>query len=185
VHDNIGAFGGDPSNVMIFGESGGGTKTSCLYTMPAAAPHEKASIESGLGIRMLPRDAAAETTLMTLKYLGLEKAEWRKLLEVPVDKLLAAQNGVPQQASGGGPLTQNGGRLLVPCAVCLGRTGTRRSGLDSTGQVLAIYRVSPTLPRPLRRSCAAWPTAVPQSVDCLLRCSRSRTADSGKPGLDR
>ena len=39
VHENIEAFGGDPANVMIFGESGGGAKTSCLYAMPSAAPY--------------------------------------------------------------------------------------------------------------------------------------------------
>ena len=39
VHENFEAFGGDPDNVMIFGESGGGAKTSCLYAMPAAAPY--------------------------------------------------------------------------------------------------------------------------------------------------
>jgi len=111
VHENIEGFGGDPSNVMIFGESGGGAKTSCLYAMPAAAPFfNKASIESGPGIRMMPRHAAAETTLMVLKYLEIEKADWRKLLDVPVDKLLAAQTGVPQQARGGGPPGMNGGR---------------------------------------------------------------------------
>jgi para-nitrobenzyl esterase len=92
VHDNIEALGGDPANVMIFGESGGGAKTSCLYAIPAAAPFfHKASIESGPGIRMMPREAAAETTLVTLKPLGIEKTEWRKLLEVPTDKLLDAQ----------------------------------------------------------------------------------------------
>ncbi len=39
VSANIEAFGGDPTNVMIFGESGGGAKTSALYAMPDAAPH--------------------------------------------------------------------------------------------------------------------------------------------------
>jgi para-nitrobenzyl esterase len=38
VHENIEAFGGDPQNVMVFGESGGGAKTSCIFAMPAAAP---------------------------------------------------------------------------------------------------------------------------------------------------
>jgi para-nitrobenzyl esterase len=109
VHQNIEAFGGDPDNVMIFGESGGGAKTSCLYAMPAAAPFfHKASIESGPGIRMMPRDAAAETTLMVLKQLGIEKAEWRKLLEIPADQLLQAQTGLGR--TGGGPLGMNGGR---------------------------------------------------------------------------
>jgi para-nitrobenzyl esterase len=109
VHDNIEAFGGDPANVMIFGESGGGAKTSCLYAMPAVSPYfHKASIESGPGIRMMPREAAAETTLMTLKELGIGKNDWRKLLEVPADKLLAAQSALGK--SGGGPLGMNGGR---------------------------------------------------------------------------
>jgi para-nitrobenzyl esterase len=110
VRENIEAFGGDPGNVMIFGESGGGAKTSCLYAMPSAAPYfNKASIESGPGIRMLPRDAAAETALMTLKHLGLEKNEWRKLLDVPAEKLLEAQVALAK-APGSGPLTMSGGR---------------------------------------------------------------------------
>jgi para-nitrobenzyl esterase len=109
VHDNVAAFGGDPDNVMIFGESGGGAKTSCLYAMPTAAPFfNKASIESGPGIRMYPRDMATETTLMVLKQLGIEKSQWRKLLEVPGDKLLQAQLELAKRP--GGPLTMTGGR---------------------------------------------------------------------------
>src|SRR3982751_3372713 len=77
--------------------------------MPSAAPFfNKASIESGPGIRMMPRDAAAETTLMTLKHLGIEKSDWRKLLEVPPEKLMEAQTGLGR--TGGGPLGMNGGR---------------------------------------------------------------------------
>lgn len=120
VHENIDAFGGDPDNVMIFGESGGGGKTSCLYAMPSAAPYfNKASIESGPGIRMMPSAAAAETTLMLLTHLGLEKSDWRKLLEVPLDKLVAAQGSL-SQSPGGGPLTMRGGRK--------GMTGGDRPG---------------------------------------------------------
>lgn len=110
VHENIHTFGGDPDNVMIFGESGGGAKTSCLYAMPAAAPFfNKASIESGPGIRMFPRDMATETTIMVLKQLGLDKSQWRKLLEVPGDQLLGVQSELGKRPSGG-PLTMNGGR---------------------------------------------------------------------------
>ena len=59
VNKNISQFGGDPNNVMIFGESGGGAKTSCLYAMPDAAPYfNKASIESGPGVRMTSRETA-------------------------------------------------------------------------------------------------------------------------------
>ncbi len=140
VHDNIEAFGGDSANVMIFGESGGGAKTSCLYAMPSAAPFfNKASIESGPGIRMMPRDAAAETTLMTLKHLGIEKNDWRKLLEVPADKLLEAQTGLGR--TGGGPLGMNGGRK--------GMGGSGRPGGFGPvveGKVLPHHPFEPTAP---------------------------------------
>jgi carboxylesterase type B len=63
VSENIERFGGDPRNVMIFGESGGGAKTSCLYALPSAAPYfNKASIESGPGIRVYPVESAIATT---------------------------------------------------------------------------------------------------------------------------
>ena len=72
VNKNIAEFGGDPNNVMIFGESGGGAKTSCLYAMPEAAPYfNKASIESGPGVRMTARETAAETTAKVLKELNI------------------------------------------------------------------------------------------------------------------
>jgi para-nitrobenzyl esterase len=101
VHENIEAFGGDPGNVMIFGESGGGAKTSCLYAMPSAADYfHKAGIESGAGLRMTPRDRATETTILTLQELGLDKRQWRTLLEVPADKLLAAQVALGRRSAG-------------------------------------------------------------------------------------
>ncbi len=78
VKDNIDRFGGDPGNVMIFGESGGGAKTSCLYAMPAAAPYfNKASIESGPGVRMFTREMAAQTTAWLLKELDLAPKDWQ------------------------------------------------------------------------------------------------------------
>ena len=96
VHDNIAAFGGDPGNVMIFGESGGGAKTSCLYAMPSAAPYfNKASIESGPGVRMTTRESAAATTAQLLKQMNLAPSEWRRLLEVSAADLLAQQVRTP------------------------------------------------------------------------------------------
>ena len=96
VHDNIAQFGGDPNNVMIWGESGGGAKTSCLYAMPEAAPYfNKASIESGPGVRMTPKDVAAETTALLLKELNIAPKDWRKLLDVPAADLLRMQAKLP------------------------------------------------------------------------------------------
>lgn len=96
VNENIAQFGGDPSNVMIFGESGGGAKTSCLYAMPEAAPYfNKASIESGPGVRMLSTEMAAQTTAAVLKALDIAPKDWRKLLQVPAATLLEVQSKLP------------------------------------------------------------------------------------------
>lgn len=96
VHDNIARFGGDPANVMIWGESGGGAKTSCLYAMPAAAPYfNKASIESGPGVRMTSKETAAETTAMLLRELNIAPKDWRKLLDIPASELLVMQGKLP------------------------------------------------------------------------------------------
>src|SRR5436190_12723426 len=96
VNKNIAVFGGDPNNVMIFGESGGGAKTSCLYAMPKAAPYfNKASIESGPGVHMVPKEAAAEMTAITLRELNIAPKDWRKLLEIPAADLLSIQLKMP------------------------------------------------------------------------------------------
>ena len=96
VKENISEFGGDPENVMIFGESGGGAKTSCLYAMPEAAPYfHKASIESGPGVRMLSREMAQHTTLQVLKALDIKPDNWKKLLDVPAADLLRVQSRFP------------------------------------------------------------------------------------------
>ena len=141
VHQNIKAFGGDPNNVMIFGESGGGAKTSCLYATPSATPYfNKASIESGPGIRMFPRDMAAETTMMVLKLLGLQKSEWRKLMDVSGDRLLDVQAQLGKQRSGG-PLTMNGGRRGIGGG---GRPGGFGPVVDGT--VLPHHPFDPVAP---------------------------------------
>ncbi len=109
VHENIEAFGGDPRNVMVFGESGGGAKTSCIYALPLAKDYfNKASIESGPGVHMTPRDMATETAKMVLTELGLTTKELSKLKDVPADKLVEVQGAVAKKAPGN--LTLNGGR---------------------------------------------------------------------------
>jgi para-nitrobenzyl esterase len=109
VHENIEAFGGDPHNVMVFGESGGGAKTSCIYALPTAKDYfNKASIESGPGVHMSPRDVATETAKMVLTELGLTEKEVLKLKEIPPEKLVEVQGAVAQKRPGG--LSLSGGR---------------------------------------------------------------------------
>jgi para-nitrobenzyl esterase len=97
---NIEAFGGDPANVMVWGESGGGAKTSCIYAMPSARRYfHKASIESGPGVRMTEREQANRTTRWVLDQLGLTPARAHKLLEIPAAKLLQVQLNPPPNGS--------------------------------------------------------------------------------------
>lgn len=101
VNQNIAQFGGDPNNVMICGESGGGYKTSILYGMPLAAPYfNKASIESGPGLRVNSLETATMVTDLVMKDLGVAKNDWRKLLEMPADQLFAVQGRINSLLAG-------------------------------------------------------------------------------------
>jgi para-nitrobenzyl esterase len=91
VRDNIAGFGGDPANVTIFGESGGGGKVSVLLAMPAARGlFHRAVIQSGATIRVSTRERADALADAVLKELGLGRDQCERLQSVPVDRLAAA-----------------------------------------------------------------------------------------------
>jgi para-nitrobenzyl esterase len=91
VHDNIERFGGDPGNVTIFGESGGGGKVSVLLAMPAARGlFHRAVIQSGAAIRVSTRERANALAEGVLKELGVARNECERLQTVPAERLLAA-----------------------------------------------------------------------------------------------
>jgi para-nitrobenzyl esterase len=93
VRDNIAKFGGDPDNVTIFGESGGGAKSCMLMAMPAARGlFHKAIVQSGPSVETMDAAAATETARQVMKELGAASAT--ELVAAPADKLLAAQNAV-------------------------------------------------------------------------------------------
>ena len=72
VRDNIDRFGGDPGNVTIFGESGGGGKVCTLLAMPSARGlFHRAIVQSGAAVRLRERDRAARLTEAVLKEVGL------------------------------------------------------------------------------------------------------------------
>ena len=57
VRDNIAAFGGDPGNVTIYGQSGGGRKVSIAMASPVARGlFHKAIVQNGSHLRPLARD---------------------------------------------------------------------------------------------------------------------------------
>jgi len=91
VRDNVAAFGGDPGNVTIFGESGGGSKVSTLLAMPAAKGlFHKAIIESGPGLTGATKAAATATTQSILTELGVDATNLAALTLLPAETMLAA-----------------------------------------------------------------------------------------------
>jgi para-nitrobenzyl esterase len=91
VRDNIAQFGGDPANVTIFGQSGGGGKVSTLLAMPSAKGlFHKAIVESGSTLKQMTRDEAQKTTDRVAAQLGLKPTQAAELQQVPLAKLLAA-----------------------------------------------------------------------------------------------
>ena len=102
VRDNIAAFGGDPSNVTIFGQSGGGGKVSTLMAMPAAKGlFHRAIVESASAIRGLSKDEATSSAETFLAKLGLKSNQVDELQKLPVEKLVEAMGD--EGAVGGGP----------------------------------------------------------------------------------
>lgn len=96
VRDNIAAFGGDPANVTIFGQSGGAAKVSMLMAMPSAKGlFHRAIIESRPGEKGVPRGEASAAAEQFLSRLGLKSNEIDQAQMLPVERLLTAM------ASGG------------------------------------------------------------------------------------
>ncbi|GGA67287.1 carboxylic ester hydrolase [Edaphobacter acidisoli] len=91
VRTHISMFGGDPNNVTIFGQSGGGGKVAALLAMPAAKGlFHRAIIQSGPFVRALSPDYSHRVAETLLAELGLQKSEVKKLQELPVDRLSGA-----------------------------------------------------------------------------------------------
>ena len=103
IRDHIALFGGDPGNITIFGESGGGAKVSTLLSMPRAKGlFHRAIIQSGAAVRLRTKDRALSLTECVRQHLGAAAATIEQLQAVPVDHLLAAVDPA-QQALGASP----------------------------------------------------------------------------------
>lgn len=97
VKDNIGQFGGDPGNVTIFGQSGGGGKTAMLTAFPAAKGlFHKAIIMSTLSdtaVTGLAPERAVEAAELLLRRLELRAADADRLQALPAEQIIAALTG--------------------------------------------------------------------------------------------
>ena len=91
VREHAERFGGDPCNVTIFGQSGGGGKVSVLLTMPSAKGlFHKAIVQSGASVRFAERERTTRLTDAVLKHLGLGLLQLDALQALPLAQLQQA-----------------------------------------------------------------------------------------------
>lgn len=91
IKNNISQFGGDPDNVTIFGESGGGGKVGTLMCMPAAKGlFHKAIIMSGTILNVNTREMTQQLGKAVLDELGIAPTDIDKIKDVPYQELYDA-----------------------------------------------------------------------------------------------
>ena len=98
VHDNIANFGGDPGNVTIMGQSGGGAKVCVLAAMPKAKGlFHKAVPLSGSTIKAMDQKASQKLGEYILKEAGLDASQVDKLQEMPWKEYILLANKAAQK----------------------------------------------------------------------------------------
>ena len=100
VRDNIERFGGNPSNITIFGESGGGGKVSTIIAMPAAKDlFHKAIVQSGSFLNVGDIGDATHTAHRIYELCGIKRGDAAGLQRVPAEKLLAAYQKIAKEGA--------------------------------------------------------------------------------------
>src|SRR6187431_3599292 len=91
IKNNIEHFGGNPSDVTILGESGGGGKVGTLMCMPSAKGlFHKAIIQSGTLINVMTKEKSQALGLAVIKNLGLTPADVDKIDTISYQDLVKA-----------------------------------------------------------------------------------------------
>ena len=98
VKDNISNFGGDPNNITIFGQSGGGGKVSTLMSSPLAKGlFHKAIVQSGVWSDFQDQTTSKRIGAAVLAELGLNASTVDSIEKVPYEQLVAAGNKALQK----------------------------------------------------------------------------------------
>ena len=91
VKDNISGFGGNPDNVTIFGQSGGGGKVTTLLATPSAKGlFHKAIVQSGSMLQTMESRYSRKIGAATVRNLGLNASNIEEIEKIPYKELLAA-----------------------------------------------------------------------------------------------
>ena len=91
VNKNIAGFGGDPDNVTIFGQSGGGGKVNILMGTPSAKGlFHRGIIESGSMTGLMAPETCRAMARSIVNKLGLNEKTIDRIQEIPYSELLAA-----------------------------------------------------------------------------------------------
>lgn len=140
VRDNIANFGGDPDCVMIYGQSGGGSKVTTLLGMPSAEGLiHRASAQSGGGGNPPGIEESREYAKRVIAELGvkdmagLQKLEWAKLNEV--SNAVAAKMNPPMGMGGPTPAPGTARPRVGAGPTVDGRTITMRSFFDAVPEI--------------------------------------------------
>ena len=139
VKNSIFAFGGDPGRVLLFGQSGGGSKIATLMIMPGAKGllHRAVNMSGTTAYSIGPAAAREPLTDEFIRSLGLGKGDVRKLQQLPPAQLLAAYQAAVRKLDAddyrpvidgrhipSGPLTAEGLAVHASVPMIMGTTET-------------------------------------------------------------